>query len=107
MSSQQRENAMKIARIVSVGAIALFVLGSAAFAQQARTGTVIGINRLNNTIAIRQVQDGTVGANTGGAAEEFKVGSGVSLDSLHAGDRVSYSASGSDEAKTITKIDRQ
>jgi hypothetical protein len=107
MSSQQRENAMKIARIVSVGAIALFVLGSAALAQQARTGTVIGINRLNNTIAIRQGQDGTVGANTGGAAEEFKVGSGVSLDSLHAGDRVSFSASGSGEAKTITKIDRQ
>jgi hypothetical protein len=107
MSSQQRENAMKIAWIVSVGATAFFVLSSAALAQQARTGTVIGINRLNNTIAIRQAQDGTVGANTGGAAEEFKVGSGVSLDSLHAGDRVSFSSSGSDEAKTITKIDRQ
>lgn len=98
---------MKIARIVSVGAIALFVLSSAVFAQQAKTGTVTGINRLNNTIAIRQGQDGTVGANTGGAAEEFKVGSGVSLDNLHAGDKVSFSLSGSDETKTITKIDRQ
>ena len=107
MSSQERENAMKIARIVSVGATALFVLSSAALAQQARTGTIVGINRLNNSIAIRQGQDGTVGANTGGAAEEFKVGSGVSLDSLHAGDRVSFSTSGSNETNTITKIDRR
>ena len=98
---------MKIARIVSAGAVALFVLSSAVLAQQAKTGTVTGINRLSNTIAIRQGQDGTVGANTGGAAEEFKVGSGVSLDNLHAGDKVSFSLSGSDETKTITKIDRQ
>ena len=98
---------MKIARIVSVGAAALFFLSSVAFAQQARTGTVTGINRLNNTVAIRQTQDGTVGANTAGAAEEFKVGSGVSLETLHAGDRVSFSASGSDGSKTIVKIDRQ
>src|SRR6202162_2373798 len=107
MSSQERENAMKIARIISVGATALFVLSSGALAQQARTGTITEINRLTNTIAIRQGQNGTVGANTGGAAEEFKVGSGVSLDSLDAGGRVRVSAAGSDEAKTITKIDRQ
>src|ERR1700678_69182 len=107
MSSQDRENAMTISKILSVGVVALAIVSSAAFAQQARNGTITGINRLNNTVAIRQTQDGTVGANTGGAAEEFKVGSGVSLDSLHAGDRVSFSASGSDEAKTITKIDRQ
>jgi Cu/Ag efflux protein CusF len=98
---------MKIARIVSVGAAAFFVLSSAAFAQQARTGVVTGINRLNNTVAIRQTQDGTVGANTGGAAEEFKVGSGVSLETLHAGDRISFSASDSDGTMTITRIDRQ
>src|ERR1700693_2705786 len=98
---------MKIAKILTAGIAALPITGSAALAQQALTGTITGINRLNDTIAIRQTQSGTVGANTGGAAEEFKVGSGVSLDSLHAGDRVSFSASGSDEAKTITKIDRQ
>jgi|HubBroStandDraft_5_1064220.scaffolds.fasta_scaffold16590_2 hypothetical protein len=107
MSSQERENAMKIARIVSVGAAALFVLSSGALAQQARTGTITGINRLTNTIAIRQAQDGTVGANTSGGAEEFQIGSGISLEGLHAGDRVSFTASGSDGAKTITKVDRQ
>jgi len=98
---------MTIARIISVGAVAFVVVSSAAFAQQAHNGTITGINRLNNTIAIRQTQDGTVGANTGGAAEEFKVESGVSLEALHAGDSVSFSASGTDGAKTITKIDRR
>jgi Cu/Ag efflux protein CusF len=107
MSSQERENAMKIATIISVGATALFVLSSGALAQQARTGTITEINRLTNTIAIRQGQNGTVGANTGGAAEEFKIGSGISLEGLHAGDRVSFTASGSDGTKTITKVDRQ
>ena len=96
---------MKIARMI--GAAAFVVVSSAALAQQARTGTITGINRLNNTIAIRQTQNGTVGANTGDAAEEFKVGSGISLETLHAGDRVSFSASGAGGAETVTKIDRQ
>ena len=98
---------MTISKILSVGVVALAVVSSAAFAQQARNGTITGINRLNNTVAIRQTQDGTVGANTGGAAEEFQVGSGVSLEALHAGDSVSFSASGADGAKTITKIERR
>ena len=95
-------------KIVSmIGAALLVVVSSATFAQQVSMGTVVGINRLNNTVAIRQTQNGTVGANTGDAAEEFKVGSGVSLEALHAGDRVSFSASEAGGAKTITKIDRQ
>jgi Cu/Ag efflux protein CusF len=98
---------MKIARIISVGAAAFVIVSSAAFAQKAHTGIVTGINRLNDTVAIRQTQDGTVGANTGGSAEEFKVGNGVSLEALHAGDSVSFSTSGADGAKTITKIDRR
>jgi Cu/Ag efflux protein CusF len=98
---------MKIARVISVGAAVFVIVSSAALAQQARTGTITEINRLTNTIAIRQGQNGTVGANTGGAAEEFKIGSGISLDGLHAGDRVTFTASGSDGTKTITKVDRQ
>jgi hypothetical protein len=97
---------MKIARVISVGAAAFVVVSSAAFAQQPRTGTITEINRLNNTVAIRQTQNGTVGANTGGAAEDFKVESGLPLESLHAGDRVNFSTSGGD-ARTITKIERQ
>jgi hypothetical protein len=82
---------MTIARILSAGAAtALALLSSAALAQQAQTGTITGINRINETIAIRQTQSGTVGANTGGAAEEFKVQKGQSLEDWHAGDKVNF-----------------
>ena len=97
---------MSLTRIISVGAAALALVSSAAIAQQTHTGTITEINRLNNTVAIRPAQNGTVGSNSAGSTEEFKVGSGISLEAWHAGDRVSYSASGADGAKTITKIDR-
>jgi len=98
---------MKIAKIISAGAAALAIISSAALAQQALTGMITGINRLNNTIAIRQTQNGTVGANTGAAAEEFKVQGGVSLEALHAGDRVSFTANEAGGSKTITTIKKQ
>ena len=98
---------MKIAKILSAGAVALTLVSSAALAQQAATGTITGINRINGTIAIQRTQSGTVGANTGGAAEEFKVQSGLSLDDLHAGDKVNFSAAQTGETKTITRLQKQ
>ena len=97
---------MKIATIISAGAGALIILTSAALAQQAHTGVITGINRLNNTIAIRQIQNGTVGANTGDAAEEFKVQNGVSLEDWHAGDKVSFTAAETGKTRTITKLQK-
>jgi Cu/Ag efflux protein CusF len=98
---------MKIARILSAGIAALAIAGSAALAQQALTGTITGINRINDTVAIKQTQSGTVGANTGGAAEEFKVQKGQSLEDLHAGDKVSFSVTQTDGTRTITKLQKQ
>jgi Cu/Ag efflux protein CusF len=98
---------MKIAKIILAGTAVLTIIGSAAFAQQALTGTITGVDRINRTVAIRQTQSGTVGANTGGAAEEFKVQNGLSLDDVHAGDRVSFSASETAGVKTITKFQPQ
>jgi hypothetical protein len=101
---------MTIARILSAGAAAAFVLFySAAVAQEAKTeahtGMITGINRINDTIAIRQAQSGTVGASSGGAAEEFKVQKGQSLEDLHAGDRVSFFvATEAGGLRTITKL---
>jgi Copper binding periplasmic protein CusF len=98
---------MKVATLVSAGVAAVILTGSAAWGQQAHTGVITELNRLNNTVAIRQVQDGTVGANATGPSDTFKIQSGISLDALHAGDRVSYSVSEAGGTKTITKIDRQ
>jgi Cu/Ag efflux protein CusF len=98
---------MKIAKIVLASAAALTLMSSAALAQQALTGTVTMINRIKGTIAIRQTQAGTVGANSGGATEVFKAQDGLSLDALHAGDKVTFSATETAGIKTITKLERQ
>jgi Cu/Ag efflux protein CusF len=97
---------MKMARILFAGAAAL-AISSAALAQQTLTGTVTKVDRVNATVAIQQTQNGTGGASGGGATEEYKVEGGLLFDSLHAGDKVSFSATGTGRVKTITKIQKQ
>jgi hypothetical protein len=72
------------------GTALLTVLTSAAFAEQ---GMVTKIDRLNRTVLIRPIQPAqseAVGANAGAAdpAQDFKAQEGMSLDDVHAGDRV-------------------
>jgi hypothetical protein len=97
---------MKAAKLILGSLAATIVIGSGAFAQQSMTGMITQIDRLNGTIAIQQTQSGTVGANTGGA-QQFKMQDGKLLESLHAGDRVTYSATDGNGAKTITTIKKQ
>ncbi len=98
---------MTTARILSAGAVALAFM-SPALAQQSVTGTITGINRLNSTIAIQRTQAGTVGTNAGGVpTEEFKVPGGLSLEDLHAGDKVSFSVTDTGGTRTVTKIQKQ
>ena len=97
---------MNIAKIMLAGGAALTIVGSAALAQQMLTGTITTVDRINGTVAIKQMQSGTVGANAGGAAEAFKVQDGVSLDTWHAGDRVTFSTKEEGGIKTITKLQK-
>jgi Cu/Ag efflux protein CusF len=96
---------MRLAKMVLAGSM-LAVISSVALAQQALTGTVTTVNRINGTIAIQQTPSGTVGASTGGATEQFKVQDGL-LNTLHAGDKVAYSFSETGGTKTITKLEKQ
>jgi hypothetical protein len=102
------EIAMTVARIGLAGTALLTVLTSAAFAEQ---GVVTKIDRLNRMISIQPTQpaqSGTVGANAGAAADpaqDFKAQERMSLDDVHAGDRVSYSATGEGTPRTITKLE--
>ena len=97
---------MKLARIVLAG-LMLTVIPSLALAQQALTGTITTLDRISGTIAIRQTQSGTVGASSGGATEqEYKAPDGA-LNTLHAGDKVTFSVSDNGGNKAITKIEKQ
>ena len=60
---------MKLAKLILAGAM-LATVPSIALAQQSSEGTVSMINRLSGTIAIKQTQNGTVGAGGGGATEQ-------------------------------------
>jgi len=103
---------MKIARIVLVSAAALTVFSSVSLAEEAitGTGTVTRIDRISGTIAIQTstqpTQSGTVGANTSGSASDFKV-QGANLETVHAGDKVTFSGTEAGGTKTITKIDKE
>lgn len=100
---------MKVMKLVCAAA-ALAFIGSAALvqevlAQEARTGMITQIDRLNSTIAIQQTQDGTVGSgSSGGAVKQYKA-PGASLEALHAGDQVSFTVTQGGEA--ITKIEKK
>jgi Cu/Ag efflux protein CusF len=98
---------MRIAKIVFAGVTTLAIIGSAALAQDGLTGTVTKVDRINGVIAIQQTQSGTVGANSGSAAQEFKPQDGSLLNALHAGDRVTFSATEAGGVKTITKLEKQ
>lgn len=99
---------MGTARFIYAGAAALSILATSAFADD-MTGMVTRIDRLNNTISIQQVQKGTVGASTGsaGALQQFKAKDAAMLDAVHAGDRVTYSATDTNGTGTLTKLQKQ
>jgi len=98
---------MRLVKMVLAASV-LTVISSVTLAQQAAlTGMVTLIDRISGTIAIQQTQSGTVGANTGGATEQFKVQSGGMLSTLHVGDKVTFSVSETGGTKTITKLDKQ
>jgi Cu/Ag efflux protein CusF len=97
---------MNLTKMMLAGAM-LAAVPSVTLAQQSLTGTITTIDRLNGTIAVRQTPSGTVGANGGGATEQqFKAPGGL-LDTVHAGDKITFTASEVGGKKTITKIDRQ
>ncbi len=95
---------MKLKKLM-IAAAMFAAIPTLALAQQSTTGTITGINRISGIITIDQMQTGTVGAGGGAATEqEFKAPAGM-VDNVHAGDRVTFSASEVDGKKTITKID--
>ena len=99
---------MGTTKIILAGAAVITMLASSAFADD-MTGMVTRIDRLNGTISIQQTQTGTVGAGTGsaGALQEYKAKDAAMLDAVHAGDRVSYTATETNGTGTLTKLQKQ
>jgi Cu/Ag efflux protein CusF len=81
---------MNLAKMMLAGAM-LAAIPSVTLAQQSLTGTVSTIDRISG----------------GGATEQQFMAPAALLDTVHAGDKVTITASESGGKKTITKIDRQ
>jgi Cu/Ag efflux protein CusF len=96
---------MKLAKVILAGSM-LALISSVTLAQEALTGTVTTVDRISGTIAIQRTQSGTVGANTGGATEQFKVQADL-LTTLHAGDKVKFSVNEAGGTKTLLKLEKQ
>jgi hypothetical protein len=99
---------MGTTRFILAGAAVVTMLASSAFADDL-TGMVTRIDRLNGTISIQQTQKGTVGGSAGGAGalQEYKASDAAMLDAVHAGDRVSYTATETNGTGTLTKLQKQ
>jgi Cu/Ag efflux protein CusF len=97
---------MGTARLLLASAAAIGMFASAAAAED-MNGMITKIDRLNSTISIQELQGGTVGANGGatGPVQEFKTKDAGMLESVHAGDRVSFSTD-ANGSKTITKLQK-
>lgn len=93
-------------QFIFAGAALIAVLASGAYAADDMTGMITGINRLNGTVSIQQMQSGTVGASGGGAAQEFKAKDAGMLEAVHVGDRVSYATTEAGGTKTLTKLQK-
>jgi Cu/Ag efflux protein CusF len=98
---------MKIAKAIFAGVAVLMITCSGAIAQQSLTGTISKVDEANGKIAIQQAQGGTVGASSGGAAEEFKVQDGLMFNAVKPGDKVAVTVTESGGVKTITKLEKQ
>jgi hypothetical protein len=99
---------MGTAKFIFAGAAAITMLATSAFADD-MTGMVTRIDRLNSTISIQETQKGTVGGSAGGAGtlQEYKTKDAAMLDAVHAGDRVTYSATDNNGTGTLTKLQKQ
>jgi Copper binding periplasmic protein CusF len=103
---------MGTARIFFASAAAVAMLASTAYAED-MTGMITQINRLNSTIAIQPTQKptvGTVGTSAGnavGPVQEFKAKDAGMLESVHAGDRVTFATTDANGTKTLTKLQKQ
>ncbi|MDB5584385.1 MAG: hypothetical protein JWR80_9561 [Bradyrhizobium sp.] len=98
---------MSIAETTLVGAIALILGISGAFAQQTLTGSIAKVDEANGKITIQQTQSGTIGAGTGSAVEDFKVQDGLMFNAVQAGDKVIVTVTDDGGVKTITKLQKQ
>jgi len=97
---------MKVISLSCVSVLALTM--SFASAQEARRGTVVGVDEAAGSITIQQPQAGRVGANSpGGPPDRYAVQDGLLFNALRVGDKVAFSSQEISGVNTITKLQKE
>ena len=92
----------------SLSCVSLLALSmSFASAQEARRGTVVGLDELTGSITL-QSSDGTVGANNPArSSDKFAVQDGLLFNALREGDKVMFISQKINGVNTITKLQKE
>ncbi|QND71163.1 copper-binding protein [Tardiphaga robiniae] len=99
---------MKIATSVSAFALlSAAALTTAATAQQAQEGSIANIDEPKGTITILLAPSGTVGANGANSTQDFRLQDGLLFNALRYGDKVTFTSSVVNGAKTITSLRKE
>lgn len=81
---------------------------SVASAQEARRGTIVGVDEASGSITIQQPQAETVGANSSARSpDKFSVQDGLLFNALRIGDKVAFSSQEISGVNTITQLQKE
>jgi Cu/Ag efflux protein CusF len=95
---------MTVAKTILASVAAISIVSSGALAQVAQTGRITKLDP-KGTIGLEHPANGQAGAPT--VVDEFKVQNGLPINSLKAGDKVSFTAAQVGGVWTVTKIQKQ
>jgi Cu/Ag efflux protein CusF len=98
---------MKISSsLLCASLFALTILSASA--EDARRGTVVGLDEATGSITIAKSPDGTVGAtNPARSSDKFAVQDGLLFNALGEGDRVTFTSEEINGVNTITKLQKE
>jgi Cu/Ag efflux protein CusF len=97
----------KMKALFRLSCVSLLALTFAS-AQEARRGTVVGVDEATGSITIQQPQAGTVGADSPAASpDRYAVQDGLLFNALRAGDKVTFNSQEVSGVKTITQLQKE
>lgn len=92
--------------ICALTILSAVALTTAAPAQQVQQGSIANIDEPKGTITILLTPSGTVGTNGANSTQDFRLQDGLLFNALRYGDKVTFTWSVVNEAKTITSLEK-
>ena len=95
---------MRLRQLMVAGAMAGTLVAPPAWAEETLSGLLTVVDRTTGEIVVKPDEGGTVGSSATAATERFKLRDGIP-ESLHAGEKVKITYTGTGDVKTAIKVD--